>query len=82
MPTTTAHIAFVKMAHAFEQIDQEMLYEMEEDIKRCLQPSDELHPEAWSSSRFSDRKYTRIKGSKTSSRASHTHSQRQELSNI
>lgn len=61
-PAKTAHIAFVKMAHAFEQIDHEMLYEMQEDIRRCVQPSDELHPEAWSSSRFSDAQVHKDKG--------------------
>ena len=50
------------MAHAFEQIDHEMLYEMQEDIRRCVQPSDELHPEAWSSSRFSDAQVHKDKG--------------------
>ena len=61
-PAKTAHIAFVNMANAFEQINQEMLTEMQEDIKRCLQPSDELHPEAWSSSRFSDTQVHKEKG--------------------
>ena len=61
-PAKTAHIAFVKLANAFEQIDQEMLTEMQEDIQRCLQPSDELHPEVWSSSRFSDTQVHKDKG--------------------
>ena len=61
-PAKTAHIAFVKMANAFEQIDQEMLTEMQEDIQRCLQPSDELHPEVWSSSRFSETQLHKDKG--------------------
>ena len=58
----TAHAAFLGMAQAFEQIDRAMLYEMEEDIARCVQPSDELHPEAWSSSRFSDTQVNKDRG--------------------
>ena len=61
-PVKTAHVAFLKMANAFEQIDREMLYEMQEDITRCVQPSDELHPEAWSSSRFSDTQVHKDRG--------------------
>ena len=53
-PLKKANVAFLKMAKAFEQIDQEMLYEMQDDITRCLQPSDERHAGVWSSSRFSD----------------------------
>ena len=76
----TAHIAFVKMASAFEQINQEMLYEMEEDIKRCLLPSDELHPEAWSSSRFSDAQVHKDKGVEDIKQSvSHTQSEAETL---
>ena len=79
-PAKTAHIAFVKMAIAFEQIDQEMLTIMQEDIKRCVQPSDELHPEAWSSSRFSDAQVHKDKGVEDIKQSvSHTQSEAETL---
>ena len=79
-PAKTAHIAFVKMVLTFEQIDQEMLYEMEEDIKRCIQPSDELHPEPWSSSRFSDAQVHKDKGVEAIKQSvSHTQSEAETL---
>ena len=68
------------MAIAFEQIDQEMPYEMQEDIKRCLQPSDELHPEVWSSSRFSDTQVHEDKGVEDIKQSvSHTQSEAETL---
>ena len=65
------------MAHAFEPIDQEMLYEMQEDITRCLQPSDERHPEVWSSSRFKVKKDRGVEDIKQS--ASHILSETETL---
>ena len=79
-PVKKAHVLLLKMAHAFEQIDREMLYEMQEDITRYLQPSDERHPEVWSSSRFSDTQVNKDRGVEDIKQsASHTLSETETL---